>query len=149
MKNYLFLGLISLVFSVLILALFLRNPKTKKVELFLICEVSFDDEVERHPLALARNKQQLYDLLGRDHKPTQKFYFKLRSIDYDFGNFDYVFSFGKKIEKLEYGKKLARKYDLCEYLGKIPVFPKYAKGDKHKIYVYGIKEKNIFRTQCP
>lgn len=135
----------------LIILIFLSACSTKiriaKVE--LVNKVVYQEEIEQYPIKVISSRKNFEKVLGNKNKSISKLYPKLDTMFFDFENYDYVFSFGKALDRLEYGKSLSKKHDFCDYLGKTPVFPVYSKTNDRVVYVYKLEEKNQYRQQCP
>lgn len=123
--------------------------KSDFAEIELFDKIAFNESIKHHPLKIFNNQSAFNKNFDKKNKSIYKLYDQLRTLDYDFKNFDYVFSFGKKLDKLEFSEKLTKNKDHCKYLDKIPVFPVYGEINEEIVFIYKLRVKNKYRHQCP
>ena len=68
---------------------------------------------------------------------------------FDFGNYDYIISYLKKISQLKYSPSLSDKYDDLYFDNRIPLIAVYEKETYDSLFIYKIKKNKEFRAPRP
>ena len=67
----------------------------------------------------------------------------------NFGEYDYVVSYLRRISKLKYSPYLKEISEDCLHYSQMPLIPEYERDTIDSIYIYRIKKNNIFRSLIP
>lgn len=135
----------TLIFSILTLILIgCKQDVSKPIEFKVVDKIKIKDSFQ-YPAKLVTNKEQLKHIFTQQHKPLYSLKDYINYNHYDFGKYDYLFSFSKEVIKIETTE------DECDYLTKKPIKVIYLENNHIEsfIYVYIILDKNRYRDLCP
>ncbi|MFD2908891.1 hypothetical protein ACFSX9_09090 [Flavobacterium ardleyense] len=97
----------------------------------------------QYPPKLFSSKEQLTNVLSQSNKPLYILKKDINCEKYDFEKYDYLFSFGKEVIKIQPTE------DECDYLSKQPIKISNSKRNTgNYIFVYTV-DKNKYRDLCP
>lgn len=69
--------------------------------------------------------------------------------DFDFENYDYLITYQKTLNKLQYSPYLTKEKDDIYFDKRTPLIPTWNKTETDKVYIYRIKKNDHFRAPGP
>jgi hypothetical protein len=129
-----------LIFLILVIMMSCKNVKVK---FEFVRKINIVNKFE-YSSRLINNKKQLTHIFNQKNKPLYDLRNYIDYNDYNFENYDYIITFGKKLVKIKLSE------DDCNYLSKIPIETLFGEESlDNNLYIYKLQNKNKYRNLCP
>lgn len=122
-------------------AVYIKNPSY--IEEFMGCDIIHDSYTLKYRLITQPNFYRKGQGLGLDSIDIKNIECLL-----DYTKYDYIISYHKRINKIEYSPYLKIK-DTAAYLDEYPLIPQFINENTRYIYIYKMKKNYNFRSVGP